>query len=94
MSHLCVLTLQFHLEGCDSLKDKRSRLSGLRDKFGRQTHIAVCESDFADELQRAEWTFVVSASNPKRIDQTINEIDEFAATQVDAVIIDRTRQML
>jgi len=94
MSHLCVLTLQFHLEGCDSLKDKRQRLSGLRDRFGRQTYVGVCESDFADELSRAEWTFVVIASSPQRIDQAINDIDEFAATQVDAVITDRVRQKL
>jgi len=94
MSHLCVLTLQFHLEGCDSLKDKRQRLSGLRDRFGRLPHVAVCESDFADELSRAEWTFVVIASSPQRIDQTINNIDEFTATQLDAVITDRTRQRL
>lgn len=94
MTHLCVLTLQFHLEACDSLKDKRQRLSGLRDRFGRQTHIGVCESDFADELSRAEWTFVVIASTPQRIDQAVNDIDEFAATQLDAVIVDRVRQAL
>jgi len=94
MTYLCALTLQFHLEGCDSLKDKRQRLSGLRDRFGRQTHVAVCESDFADELNRAEWTFVVCASTPQRIDQTINEIDAFSATELDAVIIERQRQML
>ena len=94
MTHLCVLTLQFHLEGCDSLKDKRQRLSGLRERFGRLPHVAVCESDCADELSRAEWTFVVIASSPQRIDQTINDIDEFAATQLDAVILDRVREKL
>ena len=94
MTYLCALTLQFHLEGCDSLKDKRQRLSGLRERFGRQTHVAVCESDFADEWSRAEWTFVVCATTPQRIDQTINEIDTFCATELDAVISERQRQML
>jgi uncharacterized protein YlxP (DUF503 family) len=91
MTHLSTLTLQFHLEGCESLKDKRQRLSGLRERFGRQPHIAVSESDFADDLQRAEWTFVIIAASPQRIDQTINDIDEFAATQLDAVITERVK---
>ncbi len=94
MTYLSVLTLQFHLEACDSLKDKRQRLSGLRERFGRQPQIAVCESDFADELTRAEWTFVVCASTPQRVDQSINDIDSFCATELEAVITDRQRQAL
>ena len=35
MLHIAVLRLRFHLEGCGSLKDKRQRLCGLRDRFGR-----------------------------------------------------------
>ncbi len=35
MLHIAVLRLRFHLEGYASLKDKRRRLCGLRDRFGR-----------------------------------------------------------
>ena len=53
-----VLTLTFHLPGCRSLKEKRQRLGGLRDRFGRNTTVGVCESGLQDAHQRAEWTFV------------------------------------
>ncbi|MEE4283615.1 MAG: DUF503 family protein [Pseudomonadales bacterium] len=42
--NIACLTIVFHLHGCQSLKDKRQRLAGLRDRFGKQTQVAVCES--------------------------------------------------
>ncbi|MFK7916113.1 MAG: DUF503 family protein, partial [Pseudomonadales bacterium] len=41
------LQVRFVLHGCRSLKDKRKRLRGLRDRFGKQTGLAVCESGAA-----------------------------------------------
>ena len=47
-----LLELEFHIPGCKSLKEKRGRLAGMRDRFGRLTNVAVCESAFADVLRR------------------------------------------
>lgn len=63
MLHIAVLRLRFHLEGCGSLKDKRQRLSGLRDRFGRLPGIAVCESEAHDSLAEAEWSFVAAGGS-------------------------------
>ena len=48
-----LLSINFHLGGCRSLKEKRQRLSGIRDRYGRPANVAVCESDFQDSHQRA-----------------------------------------
>ena len=53
-----VLRVSFVLPGCRSLKEKRQRLGGLRERYGRQVNVAVCESNFQDIHDRAEWTFV------------------------------------
>ena len=89
MLHIAILTLQFHLEGCASLKEKRQRLSGLRDRFGRQPNMAVCESERQDSLQRAEWTFVAVAGARAVTDRMIAEVEKFVAETVDARVCDR-----
>ena len=89
MLHIAILTLQFHLEGCASLKEKRQRLGGLRDRFGRQPNMAVCESERQDSLQRAEWTFVAVAGARAVTDRMIAEVEKFVAETVDARVCDR-----
>jgi uncharacterized protein len=82
--HIAILTLNFHLEGCASLKEKRQRLGGLRDRFGRQPGIAVCESGEQDALQRAEWSFVIAAGSRAIADRLVAEIETFVAETLDA----------
>ncbi len=82
-----MLIVEFQLPGCHSLKEKRSRLAGLRDRFGKQTNLAVCESDFQNEHQRAEWSFVAIGSERKVVEQTLRKVENHVESQVDAVII-------
>jgi hypothetical protein len=86
-----VLRVSFALPGCRSLKEKRQRLGGLRERFGKQVNVAVCESDFQDVHDRAEWTFVAAALTGKLIDQTLTEIENRIIETVDATVsgIDR-----
>ena len=88
------VTIDLHVTGCSSLKDKRRRLSKLRDKFGQKTHISVCESAHADALQRAQWSFVAIASSAKVVEQALTEIEQYVALNVDAQIIDMQRLWL
>ena len=88
------LTVDFHLHGCRSLKDKRKRLSRLRDKFGQKTHIAVCESDYADSHSRSQWSFVLVASAGKVVEQAASEIELYLASSIDAEITHMERQWL
>jgi uncharacterized protein len=86
-----VMRISFMLPGCRSLKEKRQRLGGLRERYGRLFNVAVCESDFHDDHDRAEWTFIATALTAKLIDQTLAEIESRIAETVDASIsgIDR-----
>lgn len=86
-----VLRVSFALPGCRSLKEKRQRLGGLRERFGKQVNVAVCESAFQDVHDRAEWTFVAAALSGRLIDQTLTEIENRIIETVDATVsgIDR-----
>ena len=92
--HIAILTLRFHLEGCASLKEKRQRLSGLRDRFGRQPSVAVCESGEPDVVQSAEWSFVVVAGTRAITDKHVAEIETFVAESLDARVSGRELEYL
>jgi hypothetical protein len=92
--HLGVLELRFHLPGCRSLKDKRQRLNGLRDRFGRLPGVAVCESDRADDLRQAVWSFVAVGASRSAVIKQLDGIERHASESIDAQIVERHREML
>ena len=94
MLHISVLRLRFHLEGCTSLKDKRQRLGGLRDRFGRLPGIAVCETGSQDALAEAEWSFVAAGGSRQITDRALAEIEDFVAESVDARVMRRDLERL
>lgn len=88
-----LLELEFHLPGCTSLKEKRGRLAGVRDRFGRLSNVAVCESEFADVLQRAQWSFVATGREVRLVNQTLDGIERDIVLHIDAVITHRVREL-
>ena len=92
--HIAILTLRFHLPGCDSLKDKRRRLHGLRDRFGHQPCLAVCESDLADSRHSAEWSFVALGNSPAAATNMLDKVEKYVQETVDALITTRHRESL
>ena len=88
-----LLELEFHLPGCRSLKEKRGRLAGIRDRFGRLTNVAVCESQYADALQRAQWSIVATGSDARVVSQTLDAVERDIVVHVDAVITRRQREL-
>ena len=91
---VALLRAGFYLHGCGSLKEKRQRLSRLRDKFGKQTALAVCESNHADEHKRGEWTFVASASSHTVVQQALSDVERYLSTSLDAEVVSVEREWL
>ena len=91
---IVLLEVEFHLSGCRSLKNKRHRLSGIRDRFGKESCVAVCESAFHDLHQKAQWSFVVIGVDHKQVAQMLDRIELFLRSGVDAVITRFERQEL
>lgn len=80
------MTVSLFLEGCQSLKEKRGRLAGLRDRFGRLSNLAVCECGFQDLHQRSEWVFVAVATDKTIAQRTLQKVELFIIENLDAVI--------
>lgn len=82
-----MLVLDFHLHGCQSLKEKRGRLHGLRQRFGKSTAVAVAECGFQNDHARAQWSFVATAADTRVAQRALQEIEDYAAQFVDAELI-------
>ena len=92
--NVALLRIDFHLSGCRSLKDKRQRLKGIRDRYGRGANVAVCESNHQDSLQRAQWSFVAAASSADVVEQALAEIERNLQMSVDAEVVEVQREWL
>ncbi len=88
------LTIEFQLPACHSLKDKRRRLGGLREKFGSKPNVAVTESGWHDIHHRARWTFVIVGENPRVIESLHEQIQTYASQSVDALVTHSSREYL
>ena len=89
-----LLTVNFYLGGCRSLKEKRQRLTGMRERFGRSPSIAVCESDYQNAHQQAQWSFVATAANGDVTERALAEILQSIQLSVDAELIGVHRETL
>ena len=92
--NVALLRIDFRLSGCRSLKEKRQRLKGIRDRYGRAANVAVCESDHQDVLQSAQWSFVAAGSSADVVEQTLAEIERNLQMGVDAELVDVWREWL
>lgn len=88
------LRVHFYLAGCRSLKEKRQRLNGVRERFGRALNVAVSETGYQDLLQRAEWTFVAIAARRDVVERALTEIERNLQSSVDAELTDVQREWL
>ena len=61
-----VQTWMLHLEGCHSLKDKRSRIRPIIDRIRDRLHLSVSEVDHQDDHERATIAVAVVAPSERR----------------------------
>ena len=92
--HIGKIKLSFRLPGCRSLKEKRSRLRGLRDRFGKIPMLAVCEIGGTDAHQFSEWIFLACSMERALIDKNFSQIESFVSTSLDVQILEIDREWL
>jgi len=91
---IVVLTLTFSLPGCRSLKEKRQRMGGIHERYGRNPAVAVCESGDRERLDASEWTFVVVGTSSQELDSLCSEIEDRIQRTVEARVTDMVRERL
>jgi uncharacterized protein YlxP (DUF503 family) len=70
-----IRTWELHLEGCHSLKDKRSVLKPLTVALRRTLNVSVAETDHQDLWQRAEIACAAVGSARDVVEETLRAAD-------------------
>jgi uncharacterized protein len=89
-----LLIVRISLPGCRSLKEKRQRLGGLHERFGRNAAVAVCESADQDAHERSEWSFVVVSQTARGLESICSDIERRVLSSIDGVVVNVTRERL
>ncbi len=85
-----VIVWELHLEGCTSLKEKRSILRSLKDRLCNRHNVSVAETAHQDSWQRAELCAAIVSSDRKLAQQVIGRVDEMVASNPRVRIMDTT----
>jgi len=86
--HALVQTWDLHLEGCQSLKEKRAVLQSLKAELRRKLNVAVAEVDHQDLWQRAGIACATVASDRRVAEETLRTADELVEAADGVRIID------
>jgi len=81
-----LLSIELHLAGARSLKDKRMVLRSLKDRL-RRFNVAVAELDHQDLWQRASLGVVSIAATVDGVHQTLDAVvDEIEQLEPGAIV--------
>ena len=72
---VAVRTWELHLEGCQSLKDKRSVIKPLTMSLRKSCNVSVAETNHQDLWQRAEIACAAVGSARAVVDETLRSAD-------------------
>ncbi len=92
--HIGILILSFSLPGCGSLKEKRQRMGGLHERFGRNPAVAVCESGELNRHEASEWSFVVVGTSKREVESLCSQIEDKIQRTVDGRVVNVTREFI
>ena len=92
--HIGILTMVFSMTGCSSLKEKRQRMGGMHERFGRNPAVAVCESGEHDRHDASEWTFVVVGISKREIESLCSQIEDKVQRTVEGRVMDVKQEFL
>ncbi|HTO73179.1 MAG TPA: DUF503 domain-containing protein [Gemmatimonadales bacterium] len=85
---VAVQVWSLHLEGCHSLKERRSVLQPLKAALRRECNASVAETGGQDLWQRAEISCAVVGSDRAVVEGTLRSADRLVASADGARVMD------
>ena len=72
--HVGALTVELYLPGCNSLKQKRSRLKPLLARLHREFNISAAEIDQNDQHRAAVIACAIVSNDAKHVQRVLEKI--------------------
>jgi uncharacterized protein YlxP (DUF503 family) len=82
------LSIEIYLPYSHSLKEKRKRLSGLKDRLKNRYNVAVAELDYHKKWQRTKIGMVTLNNEKRLVDSLFSKIIADAEENIDGHIIE------
>ena len=80
--------MDLYLLTCNSLKEKRRILKGLKDRVGNNFNVSISEIDDHDVWRRAQLGIACISNNGKDANQLLNRVVYFIESEAVAEILD------
>jgi hypothetical protein len=82
-----VLSLEFFLPACRSLKDKRRILASFKGRVRSRFNVALAEVDYQEVWQRAMVAVVTLNSDRGMVDKVLRKIQTEAETSLEGEVV-------
>jgi len=83
-----LITWELHLDGCQSLKDKRQILRSLKDRLHQRFNVSAAETDHQDLWQRAELSACIVTTDRRHAEEVLRSADRLVEGANGARILD------
>lgn len=87
MPSIGVLTFELHIEGAQSLKEKRHTVRGLKDRLRTRFNVAVAEIGYQDLWQRALVAAVTVSGDRDRAEEVLQSVERDAANFLGGALV-------
>jgi len=94
MAAVGVLTLELHLDGAHSLKEKRHTVKSLKDRLRSKYNVAVAEIDYQDLWQRGMVAAVTVSSDRTRAEQILQSVEREASALLGGSLVGTTLEWI
>jgi uncharacterized protein YlxP (DUF503 family) len=88
-----LLTIDLHLPGRSSLKEKRLVLSSLKTKLGRHYNVAVAEVGYQDKWQRSLLAIATVGNDGESVEATCGNVLKMIERDHRLAIIDCSQEL-
>jgi len=89
-----VMILDLHLPACQSLKQKRQILHGIRDRVRNRFGAAYGELDSQEKWQKSKIAFALIGTEQQKLFEVFEEIKRMIESNFYAVILEQEREII
>lgn len=93
-ARVAVGTVELHLPGVGSLKEKRHVLKGVKEKVRQRFEVSVAEVNHQDSWQRATLAVACVSQDSRHANEVISKALDFIESLVDGHVIDIQTEIL
>ena len=89
-----VLTIELHIPGSGSLKDRRSVVKGMKDRIRSRFNVSVAEVGDTEHWQRATLGIACVSGEKAHAGEVLDKVMDLVRSNTDADLIDYQIEIL